>query len=121
MPHNNVGLKTAKGSSTSGHIQRSLASHNGSNQNYNKRNKRVQKTQTQEHQVHKPKDNKLIHHLQRREIELQVSELRDELEEGSDNDETIERKCNELREKLVNSRRTNYSSRKDREQNVTQE
>lgn len=107
MSYNNVGLKTAKGSSTSGHIQRSLAGHNDSTQNYNKRNKRVERPRTQEPASHRPKDAKLVDHLQRREIELQVSELRDQLEDGSDDDdETIDRKCNELREKLTNATRT---------------
>ncbi|GAV55044.1 hypothetical protein ZYGR_0AS03670 [Zygosaccharomyces rouxii] len=119
MSYNNVGLKTAKGSSTSGHIQRSLASHDGSNQNYNRRNQRVERPRTREPVGHKPKDSRLVDHLQRREIELQVSDLRDQLEDGSDDDETIDQKCNELREKLSNTRKTTYTSRKEREQEST--
>lgn len=116
MSYNNVGLKTAKGSSTSGHIQRSLAGHNGSNQNYNKRNQRVESTRTRESVSNKSKDSKLVDHLQKREIELRVSELRDQLEDGNDDDETIDQKCNKLRETLSNTSRTTYTSRKEREQ-----
>lgn len=116
MSYNNVGLKSAKGSSTSGHIRRSLASHEGSNQNYNRRNRRVERPRSQEGTSHKSKDAKLVDHLQKREIELQVSELRDQLEDGGHDDEIIDRKCDELRDKLISSRKTSsYTSRRERE------
>lgn len=96
MSYNNIGLKSAKGSSTSGHIQRSLASDSKHNQNYNKRKGKV----TRERQEATKQDSKLLDHITKREIEVRVSEYRDELEEGSDDDETIDRKCEELRNQL---------------------
>lgn len=96
MSYNNIGLKSAKGSSTSGHIQRSLASDSKHNQNYNKRKGKV----TRERQEAAKQDSKLLDHITKREIEVRVSEYRDELEEGSDDDETIDRKCEELRNEL---------------------
>lgn len=96
MSYNNIGLKSAKGSSTSGRIQRSLASDSKHNQNYNKRKGRV----TRERQEATRQDSKLLDHICKREIEVRVSEYRDELEEGSDDDEAIDRKCEELRNEL---------------------
>ncbi|CAI4038333.1 hypothetical protein SMKI_04G6770 [Saccharomyces mikatae IFO 1815] len=108
MSYNGIGLKSAKGSSTSGHVQRSLAS--------NPNRRRPQDSQLQRLQQQKAikkasrdKANRPLAvqkqmetHLEKREIEVQVSELRDRLEEDeSVSEEQIDKKCEALRAKLT--------------------
>lgn len=112
MSYNNIGLKSAKGSSTSGHIQRSLASASKYNQNFNKRKGRV----TRERKEPTGRDHKLLDHLGKREIEVRVSEYRDELEDGSDDEDTIDRKCEELRNELRSTQQQRQQQRQQNEQ-----
>ncbi|CCH62617.1 hypothetical protein TBLA_0H03360 [Henningerozyma blattae CBS 6284] len=122
MSHNGVGLKTAKGSSTSGHIQRSLAHNEYNNKNYTKRAQEAkQKPKTRA--VVKPsiKDAKLKIHQDKRSIQLQVSEYRDHLEDSTDlTDQDIDHKCQLFKEKLQNEHKelkrveSLYTSRKER-------
>lgn len=106
MSYNGIGLKSAKGSSTSGHIQRSLANDQDTRklQNFNARNNKNKKVQK-----NKPvpeKDAQLMKHLSKRDVELQVSELRDKLEDLQDDDpeitdEFIDSECDKLRKELL--------------------
>ncbi|CAI4057802.1 hypothetical protein SUVZ_02G5870 [Saccharomyces uvarum] len=105
MSYSGIGLKSAKGSSTSGHVQRSLAS--------NTDRRRAQGSQRQRDNA----INKAIHsrankpltvqkemstHMEKREIEVQVSELRDRLEDDESlSDEQINEQCQTLRTKLT--------------------
>ncbi|KAK5962081.1 U2-type spliceosomal complex subunit CWC21 PWA37_000114 [Arxiozyma heterogenica] len=129
MSYNGIGLKSAKGSSTSGHIQKSLASND---ERISLLNYKARKLQKQRNTVKEDNDNnrikkisqlkttkngnfiKQIHnsmakHLSKREIELRVSELRDCLEDGRESnskktkltDSEIDQRCNALREELV--------------------
>lgn len=129
MSYNGIGLPSAKGSSTSGHIQRSLAS-NDERDNTKKKGYLLRQKQIQTKNVKKP-----VHHhsetaLQNkrnnlRDIELQVSELRDRLEDEMDEgdktitDDIIDKKCQLLREQLLNDMkiRTAYTNRKKRDSN----
>ncbi|CCD24186.1 U2-type spliceosomal complex subunit CWC21 NDAI_0C05270 [Naumovozyma dairenensis CBS 421] len=150
MSYNGIGLKSAKGSSTSGHIQRSLAHNNNNrrrneNQNQITKNTRNQGPTTtrpnriktidkiikldnleQQHisKLAAPKQQRysVLSHLNKRKIELQVSELRDKLEDDDPNlpKDVIVEKCNKLRIELIKEQEISdrlknvYTSRKDR-------
>lgn len=112
MSYNGIGLKSAKGSSTSGHIQRSLASKDEGNEiklkNYEarKREKSRESNRSNEgiRKTRKPlveNQKKIISHLNKRQIEVSVSELRDKLEDDDIEEETIEKRCDELRKALI--------------------
>lgn len=126
MSYNGIGLPSAKGSSTSGHIQRSLASNN-ERDNIKKKGYLLRQKKTQKKAV-----KKVEHHSETaeqtkrnnlRDIELQVSELRDKLEDEMDDDnetitqEVIDDKCQKLRERLLNDMkvRTAYTNRTKRD------
>lgn len=129
MSYNGIGLKSAKGSSTSGHIQKSLASNDErisllnykarklqkqrntvKEDNDNNRIKKISQLKTAKNGIFiKQIHNSMIKHLSKREIELRVSELRDCLEDDRENnnkktkltDSEIDQRCNALREELV--------------------
>ncbi|SCV03217.1 LAME_0H08658g1_1 [Lachancea meyersii CBS 8951] len=126
MSFNGIGLKSAKGSSTSGHVQQSLAS-NKDRKNAKNYLSRVEKSQDRSKDVktrQKRKDISILEHLSRREIEVRVSEYRDKLEEDDTMDDAaIDAKCQEYRLKAVEDwkkeredekLRNAYSSRKKR-------
>lgn len=99
MSYNGIGLSSAKGSSTSGFVQQSLAfnadSKNARNSNRAGSDKKVVK-----------QDETIKAHKARREIELLVSEYRDKLEDAAEedhnlSDSVIDEKCKEYRESLL--------------------
>ena len=114
-----VGLQSAKGSSTSGYVQISLAHDNRDdktgivrlkNKNYELR-KVTKRSQKVDKPANESKDNGLkkvlVEHDKRREIEVQVSELRDSLEDKQDRnpdewpDKRIDEECEKLRSTLL--------------------
>ncbi|AEY98554.1 FAGL263Wp [Eremothecium gossypii FDAG1] len=100
MSYNGIGLKTAKGSSTSGHIQRSLADNQAGNvKNFSSRKEESQGRVARASRERKL-DGSMAAHAGRREIEVRVSELRDELEDADIDAEEIERRCEQLRRQL---------------------
>lgn len=150
MSYNGIGLKSAKGSSTSGHIQKSLASND---EKISLLNYKARKLQKQRNNVKDDNNsnrikkisqlktikngnfisqiqNSMVKHLSKREIELKVSELRDQLEDDRDRDSNknnkkltdseIDQKCNALREELIKEEMervqllNRYRSRKNR-------
>lgn len=85
---NNIGLKSAKGSSTSGHVQKSWAQNrtNKNVLNYKSRNRNrgkyvVQNGKDEHNSLHK--ESSLIEHDKKRELQLMISELQDELDDMS--------------------------------------
>ncbi|SCU92845.1 LAMI_0E12288g1_1 [Lachancea mirantina] len=98
MSYNGIGLRSAKGSSTSGHIQQSLAFNENRKGVKNFLN-RVEKKKPR--QTVRQKDQSIINHMEKREIELRVSEHRDMLEEEGLDDPTIEARCEEFRKKIA--------------------
>ncbi|EJS42178.1 cwc21p [Saccharomyces arboricola H-6] len=124
MSYNGIGLKSAKGSSTSGHVQRSLA---------NNPNRRRPQGSQQQHptaikKASQDKTNRplavqkqMATHMEKREIEVQVSELRDRLEDDESlPEEQIDAQCKALRAKLTSEWQEQqrvyslYTSRKTR-------
>ncbi|CAI4387850.1 ALI_HP2_G0033100.mRNA.1.CDS.1 [Saccharomyces cerevisiae] len=108
MSYNGIGLKSAKGSSTSGHVQRSLASNNrrrpqGSQQQRQQRQNAIKKASHDKASRPLAVQKQIETHMEKREIEVQVSELRDRLEEEETlSEEQIDKKCEALRAKLTN-------------------
>ncbi|KAG6011959.1 RNA-splicing factor [Claviceps lovelessii] len=92
----NVGLSTPRGSGTSGYVQRNLAH-----------------LKPRDHAAPYPKDLDSLRHRQRqpdkgilehdrkRQIEVKVFELRDQLEEEEIDDDEIDKRCDDLRDKLT--------------------
>ncbi|SMN20935.1 similar to Saccharomyces cerevisiae YDR482C CWC21 Protein involved in RNA splicing by the spliceosome [Maudiozyma saulgeensis] len=134
MSYNGIGLPSAKGSSTSGHIQRSLASTEDRDKNKGKAFLKRQaeakrlKNRIDTNRVQKidARDKNSVSDVKRdslREIELRVSELRDNLEDkmdaSSDSEltpEDIDKQCQQLRDRLKKDYRTRtaYTARDKR-------
>lgn len=100
MSYNGIGLKSAKGSSTSGHIQRNIADVKISQKQETKGklfdNRKLQelkweKVSKKAKATEIPRDEKLLDHERKRLLEVKVQEYRDRLEEGEEDDETIDR------------------------------
>ncbi|KAI9167461.1 Pre-mRNA-splicing factor CWC21 [Paramyrothecium foliicola] len=106
----NVGLSTPRGSGTSGYVQRNLAHMKPRDYGapYPK------DTDTLRHKQRQP-DKAILEHDRKREVEVKVFDLRDQLEEEEVDEDEIEKRCNELREKLLaemNSNKKSAGSRK---------
>ncbi|KAF4123156.1 pre-mRNA-splicing factor cwc-21 [Geosmithia morbida] len=92
----NVGLSTPRGSGTSGYVQRNLA-------HMKPRNYAAPYTKDPDTIRHKQRqpDKGILEHDRKREVEVKVLELRDELEEEEVEEGEIDRRCDELRSKLL--------------------
>ncbi|KAJ4391995.1 RNA-splicing factor [Gnomoniopsis smithogilvyi] len=92
----NVGLSTPRGSGTSGYVQRNLAHirPRDSAAPYPK------DLDSLRHRQRQP-DKGILEHDRKREIEVKVFELRDELEEQDVDEDEIEDRCDALRKKLL--------------------
>lgn len=125
MSYNGIGLSSAKGSSTSGHIQRSLANNNNNNsknKNYLTRNNNKIKDDKKKRVI--KKDLTLLNHKRKRNIELKVLEYKEKLINDKNNekltDDQIKDKLSEYRKELIENphsedSKTSYKSRKSRE------
>ncbi|KAJ9154849.1 Pre-mRNA-splicing factor CWC21 [Pleurostoma richardsiae] len=92
----NVGLATPRGSGTSGYVQRNLA-HMRPRESAAPYPKDLDSLR---HRQRQP-DKGILEHDRKREVEVKVFELRDQLEdEGVDEDE-IDERCDALRKKLL--------------------
>ncbi|CCK68076.1 U2-type spliceosomal complex subunit CWC21 KNAG_0A03970 [Huiozyma naganishii CBS 8797] len=115
MSYNGIGLKSAKGSSTSGHVQKSLAGRaegRSNAKNYTARRAALKSaSKSDPGKLAAVKHESMAKHLNKRKVELQVSELRDKLEDQQETDasltdEVIDERCNALREELSQERET---------------
>ncbi|QUC22290.1 uncharacterized protein UV8b_06531 [Ustilaginoidea virens] len=91
----NVGLSTPRGSGTSGYVQRNLA-------HLKPRDHGAPYPQDRDSLRHKQRqpDKGILEHDRKRQIEVKVFELRDKLEEEEVDEEEIDRRCDELRDRL---------------------
>lgn len=120
MSYNGIGLKSAKGSSTSGYIQRNLGDIRVSKQGENegKKYKQRQLNTIKREKVEKDikrntsnnkqlieNDKELIKHEIRKRNEIKIMEFRDKIEEDNPelDDDKIDEMVNEYREKLNKS------------------
>lgn len=124
MSYNGIGLSTARGSGTNGYIQKNYT--RSSESSYSKRQKNKLNDLKRDQLVSGFKDQELVKHEEKRELDLKVSEYRDRLEDGDGegdgeeelSDGEIEARCKKFREELVkemNAKR-GYKSRKSREE-----
>ncbi|KYK61418.1 hypothetical protein DCS_02560 [Drechmeria coniospora] len=92
----NVGLSTPRGSGTSGYVQRNLA-------HIKPRDYGAPYPSDLDSLRHKQRqpDKGILEHDRKRQIEVKVFELRDELEEKEIDEDEIDRRCDELRQKLT--------------------
>ncbi|KAI1082201.1 cwf21-domain-containing protein [Whalleya microplaca] len=91
----NVGLSTPRGSGTSGYVQRNLA-------HLKPRDRAAPYNRDLDNFKHRQRqpDKEILEHDRKREVEVKVFELRDQLEdEGIDEDE-IDKRCDVLRKEL---------------------
>ncbi|KAG5925319.1 RNA-splicing factor [Claviceps africana] len=92
----NVGLSTPRGSGTSGYVQRNLA-------HLKPRDHGAPYPKDLDSLRHKQRqpDKGILEHDRKRQIEVKVFELRDQLEEEEIDDDEIDKRCDDLREKLM--------------------
>ncbi|KHO00734.1 pre-mRNA splicing factor CWC21 [Metarhizium album ARSEF 1941] len=92
----NVGLSTPRGSGTSGYVQRNLA-------HLKPRDHGAPYPKDLDSLRHKQRqpDKGILEHDRKRQIEVKVFDLRDRLEDEEIDEEVIDKRCDELREKLV--------------------
>lgn len=112
MSYNGIGLQTARGSGTSGHIQRNLASlkdDDSKEQNigHYKRRQLQEDQQARQRTIKSNEANRaqartgIKEHDTRRYIDIRCMELRDEMEDNSEDEDKIEVKVRELRDSLI--------------------
>jgi cwf21 domain len=103
----NVGLTTPRGSGTSGYVQRNLSTlkprDTGYGAPYPPRNSNSTSDYSSSLQPHQRQpDQDILAHDRQREVEVQVFDLRDQLEDdGKLDEEEIEKRCDKLRTELL--------------------
>lgn len=111
MSSNGIGLQTARGSGTSGHVQSNIASTKGRPKegfevgHYKKRQLSKQKRLKLDKQISSESQRdeakaEINSHDLRREIEVKCMELRERLEDYSEDEEIIDKKVSNLRNEL---------------------
>ncbi|RLV94551.1 Pre-mRNA-splicing factor CWC21 [Spathaspora sp. JA1] len=108
MSYNGIGLPTARGSGTSGYVQKNLAGSNKKKSGYyeSRRNQLNKSESTSKGKLIIEQINKkqarleIVRHDNLRTIEVKCSELRDKLEDVDMEEEEIIKRIDELREKL---------------------
>ncbi|KAL2752633.1 hypothetical protein ACRALDRAFT_2113127 [Sodiomyces alcalophilus JCM 7366] len=92
----NVGLSTPRGSGTSGYVQRNLA-------HMKPRDYAAPYPKDPDTLRHRPRqpDKEILEHDRKREVEVKVFDLRDQLEDDGVDEDEIEKRCDELRQKLL--------------------
>ncbi|KAF9877353.1 pre-mRNA-splicing factor cwc21 [Colletotrichum karsti] len=103
----NVGLSTPRGSGTSGYVQRNLAQMRPRDYGAPYPPKDADSLR------HKPRvpDKEILEHDRKREIEVKVLDLRDTLEDEGLEEEEVEKRCDELRQKLLAELESKKNSR----------
>ncbi|KAI1306599.1 cwf21-domain-containing protein [Xylaria venustula] len=93
----NVGLSTPRGSGTSGYVQRNLA-----HMRPRDRDRGAPYPRDLDHLKHRQRqpDKGILEHDRKREVEVKVFELRDQLEDEGVEEDEIDRRCDALREEL---------------------
>ncbi|KAI0538484.1 cwf21-domain-containing protein [Xylaria digitata] len=93
----NVGLSTPRGSGTSGYVQRNLA-----HLKPRDRDRGAPYPRDLDHLKHRQRqpDKGILEHDRKREVEVKVFELRDQLEDEGVEEDEIDRRCDALRKEL---------------------
>ncbi|EGW32292.1 uncharacterized protein SPAPADRAFT_50858 [Spathaspora passalidarum NRRL Y-27907] len=109
MSYNGIGLPTARGSGTSGYVQKNLASNKKRSGYYESRQSQLNKTKQESkgkliiEQINRQQaKQEILRHDDLRSIEVKCSELRDKLEDEDMDEDEIDKRVEALREKLTN-------------------
>eukprot|EP00282_Hemiselmis_andersenii_P011623 CAMPEP_0114122808 /NCGR_PEP_ID=MMETSP0043_2-20121206/7890_1 /TAXON_ID=464988 /ORGANISM="Hemiselmis andersenii, Strain CCMP644" /LENGTH=188 /DNA_ID=CAMNT_0001215543 /DNA_START=220 /DNA_END=783 /DNA_ORIENTATION=- len=98
--YNGVGLRTVRGSATSGHVQKNLAHQpQRPKQDYQKD---MEKGMSKSSIASRKPNKEIMEHQKKRQIELKLMEFREAMEERNWDEDEIEAKVAEVRKKLMN-------------------
>ncbi|KAI0118635.1 cwf21-domain-containing protein [Nemania sp. FL0031] len=95
----NVGLSTPRGSGTSGYVQRNLAHMKPRDRDRDRAAPYHRDLDHLKHRQRQP-DQGILEHDRKREVEVKVFELRDQLEDEGVEEDEIDRRCDALRKEL---------------------
>lgn len=104
MSYNGIGIPTARGTGTNGFVQKSQV--NVRDSNFSKR-ERIARENEKSAKLVKivNKDKELVDHEYKRQLEIKVSEYRDQLEDDESlGDDEIEEACKKYRQELLEKR-----------------
>lgn len=135
MSYNGVGLQTARGSGTSGYVETNLAAAVNKSQSkpdelvhgHYKKRKLLQQEEERRRKQAVVADNKIqsqaeiVEHMSKRQIDLKCAELRDQLEDDSEDESVIAHKVDALRERLSNHTREELLDADSKTENLSEE
>ncbi|CAK4854645.1 unnamed protein product [Aphanomyces euteiches] len=102
--YNGIGLRTARGSGTNGYVQKNLSYVKPAHIREKERQAQLKYALMEEPQKKHPINKQILLHEEKRQIEVKLMQLRDELEEQGCDEDEIEEKCAQLRKKLQEQR-----------------
>ncbi|CUM67572.1 uncharacterized protein PRCAT00005272001 [Priceomyces carsonii] len=109
MSYNGIGLRTTRGSGTSGYVQKSLALNQDRKDSGHSKYRQLLKRKRENEKQKLENDTKktrarseLLGHENKRMIEVRCMELREELEDNNEDEQVILKKVNNLKDKLIN-------------------
>ncbi|RHY72885.1 hypothetical protein DYB30_008099 [Aphanomyces astaci] len=100
MSYNGVGLRTARGSGTNGYVMRNLSYVKPAHIRERERQAQLKYAMLEEPHNKQPVNKEILLHEKKRQVEVKVMELRDELEEQGCDEDEIEEKCAAYRVKV---------------------
>ncbi|AOA61449.1 RNA-splicing factor [Komagataella phaffii CBS 7435] len=108
MSYNGIGLQSAKGSSTSGYVQRSIADRSGKRGGEFLRRKQQQENYKRAYEITERKtrftaDKAILAHDKKRQVEVKCMDLREQLEDNDEDlsDSEIDKRVDALRSSLL--------------------
>ncbi|ODV93470.1 hypothetical protein PACTADRAFT_5251 [Pachysolen tannophilus NRRL Y-2460] len=109
MSYNGIGLKTARGSGTNGYVQKNIGSVASGGIGHYERRQLRSKDQERSYiksknliKINQERDENLLLHNRKRDIEVKCMQLREKLEDEDElDDEAIDMKVDALRKKLL--------------------
>lgn len=104
----NVGLSTPRGSGTSGYVQRNLSLLKPRDVGYGAPYGPTDRDRALPKQ--RQPDKEILDHDRRRQVEVKVFDLRDQLEGEEVDEDEIDKQCDELRERLLKEAEAGKSS-----------
>ncbi|OQR87114.1 hypothetical protein ACHHYP_09527 [Achlya hypogyna] len=98
--YNGIGLATTRGSGTNGYVQRNLSYVKPAYQREKERQVMMGYAKYEEPHKKTAVNKQILAHERKRQVEVKVMELRDQLEEQGCDDDEIDEKCDALRKQL---------------------
>ncbi|KDO35156.1 hypothetical protein SPRG_00002 [Saprolegnia parasitica CBS 223.65] len=98
--YNGIGLATTRGSGTNGYVQRNLSYVKPAHQREKERQAMMGYAKYEEPHKKTAVNKQILAHERKRQVEVKVMELRDQLEEQGCDDDEIDDKCDALRKQL---------------------